>query len=275
MVAREHGGLPMYKLREEPIQYKKIGEEKKFNEDFFLYDLKFLFNDNLHEYPKNCGLLRPNKWDLSPQDEMAFNDWWNCEWTKCNDAKMLAKEQRRFSFSHFIFPKQKLPFYERHYLMKEMKYQDYFMLPLRDMFHTPYDLPQFERTPAQDREMEQKKMQKCHDSLLNYRSELPADFTRKHPIDGCERQRYHREVKPIYRKVEKISKTETKNPLITKVVETKTTTITEGINPPPISKPINDPKTKPILVDTMSYKVDLSGVESQNWVYEDGSISKL
>ncbi|KAF2077239.1 hypothetical protein CYY_001428 [Polysphondylium violaceum] len=272
MVAREHGGLPMNIHREEPIQYKKLGEEKRFNEDFFLYDLKFLFNDNLHEYPKNCGLLRPNKWDLSPQDEMAFNEWWNCEWTKQNDAKMLAKEQRRFSFRHFEFPKQKIPYFERHYLCKQMKYEDFYLLPLKDMFHTPYDFPCFERSEQQDLEM-QAKMERCRSSLLNYRSELPADFLRKHPIDGCERIRYHREVKPIFKKVEKISKVEKKNPLITKVVETKTTTVTTSDIP--IANPINDPKTKPILVDTMSYKVDLSGVESQNWIYKDGSISKL
>ncbi|KAK5578893.1 hypothetical protein RB653_008568 [Dictyostelium firmibasis] len=274
MYAREYAGNPIKPdVNIFQKQSFKQGEKpRKLDEDYFLYSIKNLLKDNLNEYPGK-QLDRPNKLDLTSADDRELNSLEEKKWIEHD----LLQEQRAETFKNFTFPPHMSP-QEKCVDQLQQDYEDYHMLCLRDMFRDrECDLEGFDRTPAQDKD-ELKEMNLTHESLLKERSKLPKKQNKSS---------YNRKFKPISKKrispkekrtIIRQTKTTTtrifKKPISSMEPISKTEVISQTFTRPMTEIPSNDPKSKP-KSSTQSYTVDLSQLNNNSWVWDNGQIKKL
>ncbi|EGC36331.1 hypothetical protein DICPUDRAFT_97608 [Dictyostelium purpureum] len=277
MTAREYAGIPAKSNDLNVKEYKKPGfQERKLDEDYFLYSIKNLLKDNLNEYPGK-QLDRPNKLDLSANDDKELDLIEKKIW----EEKNLDHEQRKETFDHFSFPPHMSP-QEKCVDQLEQDFDDFNMLCLKDWFSSPLDLKGFDRTPAQDKD-ELKEMARCKNSLAQEKSKLPNKPLKKN------------------RNKARLGKVNKKAPKRTVIRQTKTTTtrvlkkpLSEVMNGPTTtteiisetftksggdfsqkSLPNNDPKSKPKVATQVCYSVDLSKVNNHSWVWDHGQVKKI
>ncbi|KAM9995946.1 hypothetical protein ACTFIY_002126 [Dictyostelium cf. discoideum] len=277
MYAREYAGNPI-KPDVNIFQNKsfKQGEKpKKLDEDYFLYSLKSLFKDNLNEYPGK-QLDRPNKLDITAADDRELNILEEKKW----EEKELLKEQRSETFKNFTFPPH-MSIQEKCVDQLQQDYDDFHMLCLRDMFRDKEcDLDGFSRTPAQDKD-ELKEMNLTHESLLKEKSKLPLKKQQQNKSSNKINGKLNKKKISPNQKRTIIRQTKTtttrifKKPISSMEPITKTEIISKTITRPVTEIPSNDPKSKPKLSTQTSYSVDLSQLNNNSWVWDNGEVKKL
>ncbi|KAN0039146.1 hypothetical protein ACTA71_001340 [Dictyostelium dimigraforme] len=273
MYAREYAGNPI-KPDVNIFQNKsfKEGEKpRKLDEDYFLYSLKNLFKDNLNEYPGK-QLDRPNKLDITAADDRELNLLEEKKW----EEKGLLQEQRAETFKYFTFPPHMSP-QEKCVDQLQQDYDDFHMLGLRDMFRDrQLDLDGFDRTPAQDKD-ELKEMNLTHESLLKEKSKLPVkkqnQSINQHKVN--KKKISPKEKRTIIRQTKTTTTRIFKKPISSMEPITKTEVISQTITRPVTEIPSNDPKSKPKLSTQTSYSVDLSQLNNNSWVWDNGQVRKL
>eukprot|EP01132_Coremiostelium_polycephalum_P006717 gene6717-8326_t len=326
MTAREHPGIPIALDSQKQFkpQMTKKNKKQQFSgdwEDLYLMSLKRMFKDNLNEYPQK-QLERPNRDDLSEKMDKDLDDW------KCNHDQVLEKElsnkkelgrRTHPEFQHprkrkirQVKPQQQLrlhplpsPLPEGHEAMV-MEYEDMYMLPLRDFFHTPYDLTSLERTKQQDQleYLEMNQLEKKIHSEEHQPERIYKMEKMKAKSDRKERQRLEKERKiqrkllkqrggqqfrhPIHpkqrglRRIDKRGLQQQRTTTTTDSFQQTTTTISDGeFRSLPIrevvdqqgkviGRPPNDPKQKP-----MEYEVDFTSVQTETWRFDNGRVYKV
>ncbi|KAN0021779.1 hypothetical protein ACTFIU_003923 [Dictyostelium citrinum] len=275
MYAREYAGNPI-KPDVNIFQKKsfKEGEKpRKLDEDYFLYSLKNFFKDNLNEYPGK-QLDRPNKLDITAADDRELTMLEEKKWEDID----LLKEQRAETFKNFTFPPHMSP-QEKCVDQLQQDYDDFHMLCLRDMFRDrECDLDGFNRTPAQDKD-ELKEMNLTHESLLKERSKLPLKKQNKssnrHQRKLNKKKISPKEKRTIIRQTKTTTTRIFKKPISSMEPITKTEVISQTLTRPVTEIPSNDPKSKPKTSTQTSYSVDLSQLNNNSWVWDNGQIRKL
>ncbi|KYQ94053.1 hypothetical protein DLAC_04326 [Tieghemostelium lacteum] len=268
MTAREYVGFPI-KQQQQPQNivnlHKKAHEKpREWNEDYYLYSLKGMFKDNLNEY-LGKGLERPNKSDLTNGEEGLLNEWKEEKEDREEHDRELYHEQRAASFEHFEFPKRHT--HERLLCENEMlklRMEDFYLLPLKKMFHTKYDWAQFERTQMQELSLErefqdiQKKFEvsslQCQPILERMASARALNSMAQFAEHNRQMNREHKENFPIL-----VSDMEPLQP----------------VNDPKIRRPtLRNFNQAPMERQDLVFNIEVAPTKTKTWIWKQGELSE-